>query len=102
MVTSIASLVSATLIAGVPAPTRNEGKCRSNVRNISSISRIDLKGSDIRSWLLDHKLGNFIGALHRSPNCHNGPLCVSHPNVNGGDKLSYMPPSLSVKRWPQK
>jgi len=58
--------------------TRNDGKCRSNVRNMSSISRrIDLYGSDIRFWLLDHKLGNFIGALHRSPNCHKDHFVFS-------------------------
>src|ERR1700730_3436806 len=90
-VTSRASFVSATLIAGTPAPTRNEGKCRSSVRNMSSISRRnDLNG--IRSWLLDHKLGSFIGAVHRSPNCDNGLFCVSQPDVNGGDKLSHLCP----------
>src|ERR1019366_2680822 len=64
-VTSKVSLVSATLIAGTPAPTSKEGQFRSNARNMSSKSRrIALNGSDTSSWFLDHKLGSFICPLH--------------------------------------
>jgi hypothetical protein len=47
------------------------------------MGRSDLKGPDIMSWSRGHKLGSFIGTLHRWPNCPRGPLRFIHkPNHN--------------------
>src|SRR6202022_1949520 len=65
-VTSRASFVSATLIAGAPAPMSGEDEFRSKARNAFAISRrMARNASGVSSWLLVHNLGRLICSIHR-------------------------------------